>query len=61
MCFEIRFVRERSEPRLLKIEFQNLSKLDFCEQSELRLPKMEVETLWKLEFLQAKQATFAEN
>ena len=46
LCFEIRFLRERSEPLWLKIELQNLQKLDFCEQSELRfLSKIEAENL----------------
>ena len=42
---EIRFLREWSEPLLLKIELQNQQKLDFCERSEQRSLKIEVENL----------------
>ena len=37
LCLEIRFLRERSEPLWLKIELQNVHKLDFCERSKLHL------------------------
>ena len=42
---KIRFIREQSDPLLLKIEFQNVQKLDFGERSELRLLKIEIENL----------------
>ena len=48
MSCKIGFLRERSEPLLLKIELQNLQELDFCERSEQRLWKIEVENLSKL-------------
>ena len=61
MCFKIGFLREPSEPLLLKIEVENLQTLDFCKRSEIRLLKIEIENLSKLDFLRAKRATFAEN
>ena len=55
VVLKIRFLRERSESLLLKIELQNLPKSDFCERSELRLWKIEVENVKKVYFCERSE------